>query len=133
MLVLTPTSPYPSGVTAISGPADCGNTNPNDIAIVFTESSAPENFQVWANSAGGRLGGTFGLTTHEVGWNGGTPTDLMYWATDTHDLSYVDECLSFTGSNVGTDGQCETEHAEFCPAKEQNSYQELLATLGPAK
>ena len=117
MVVFTPTNPFSDSPTAI-GSYDCGNTNPSNIAFVYTDDSSRTAAQR-AHDASGRVGVAMGLNDQTV-----DGTDLMHVGGGTTPSGFVDACI--------VKDQAECPDTGICGANEQNSYQHLLDLLGPA-
>lgn len=115
MAIVTPTNPLGPGLFGLA-PTDCGNATPSNIVFLFSEGLDTE---LMGMSIARSVAISFGLDAHE-----GDGTELLSTFAAS-DATLLDECISFGPVSPLCDH-------DPCRGGDQNSYQELLARLGPA-
>lgn len=119
MVVVSPSSPFPSGVLTYSSGIDCNNANPNNVLAAFfgTSTNLPPTSQ--ANLISSVVGLSVGLerTTNEAAG------DVMYQFVQGADAGFVDACLDLR-ETVPT--ECPVQHGLYCESG-QNAVAELSA------
>jgi hypothetical protein len=116
MVVFSTNGGFSDNVRSLAIP-DCMDQNHNNVAFVFIHVPEPDDAR--AQSAAFALGLTMGLNSHNT-----NAEDLMNTSTDFPREEWLDVCIPFTH------GSCTT--SDDCPSGQQNSFQHLMATLGPA-
>jgi MYXO-CTERM domain-containing protein len=110
---------YPSGVVGVA-PMDCGNQMPRDIAFIFAQSlesivGGSMLAQRTAETAAHESAHSYGLP------HSGDGCDLMSYSQCAQLKTFLDKQMSMQSDSYGT-----------CSMTSMNSYQLLMAELGPA-
>ena len=118
-MVIISADPSPIFGAAGLSAVDCGDLEPNNVAVVFG-SAASSGVDGLGNVVLFQLGVTYGLNP------AADPVDAMHNSMTDDALGFEDECVPIAGTPL-----CESM-AEACIASEQSSHEELLARFGPA-
>ena len=125
VIVGQPAGGSPPGVGGVAPAIDCGNTNPWITSFAFLLSSGANTLATVIHQEAAH---TWGL--EHVDEN----TDNLFpSAGGTVDPKYTDACHQIvvnTDLSPDGDARCNSIHTLFCPANQQNSYQEMLALFG---
>jgi hypothetical protein len=121
MAVVTPTNPFGGSVFGIAGP-DCGNANPNNIVFAFFEPTGRFQASSIGTVIAGNLGHSYGLDQHASDRD----DDVMHAGNFLYASSFKDTCITPLHNQ-----QC--DHFVCDHPGQQNSWRELLETLGPRR
>jgi hypothetical protein len=125
VVVGLPVGGLPGGIGGVAPGIDCGNTDPNLTSFSFLVNSGPN---VQATVIHQEAAHTWGLEHVD------DDTDNLFPTTGgVTDPKYQDTCSQVV-ANVDLDpigASCNAVHTMFCPANQQNSYQEMLLLFGP--
>ncbi len=113
-------SPLSPGVNSITCDLDCGDLQWRDTTFVEAKGSQPASEIVYR--ALSITAFTWGLD-YVVDLD-----DIMGWGASKGDRNWGDTC---TDLRKDWNPNCPTNHAEFCPAGQQNATAELMAIFGP--
>lgn len=122
---------HPFGMgTNSTGPIDCMDSNPRNIAFVFfgaDDLGGSASVGVQATEISQEFAHGFGLE-HVSGSE--AQVDIMFPSNESLNAAFVDDCFPLSGMV-----QCGEQHEMLsgCEAGEQNSYAELIGLFGAAK
>ena len=122
---------HPFGMgTNSTGPIDCMDANPRNIAFVFFSADdlgGSASVGVQATEISQEFAHGFGLE-HVSGSE--AQADIMFPSNESLNAAFIDECFVLSGMV-----QCSTQHEMLsgCDTGEQNSHAELIGLFGAAK
>lgn len=125
VVVGTPVGGAPPGVGGVAPGIDCGNNSPNITSFSFLD-NASANIQ--ATVIHQEAAHTWGLEHVD------DDTDNLFPSTGgVTDPKYQDVCSQVVADTQlnPTGASCNSVHTLYCPANQQNSYQEMLLLFGP--
>jgi MYXO-CTERM domain-containing protein len=114
-----------NGIGGIAPTIDCGNSNPWITSFAFLVNAGANTLATVIHQEAAH---TWGLEHVDEGSDNLFPT-----AGGVLDPTYTDACHQVVAdTNLNPTGaNCNSIHTLFCPANQQNSYQEMLALFGP--
>ncbi len=124
MAVVSPTNPY-AGEAAGIAPLDCGDTwTRNNVVFAFHGANDGYAINEQARTVGQEVAHSIGLEHTTV------DDDIMSYAYGPADFWFVDQCSAILTTPAAPEIYCVDQHAQFCPAGQQNSHAELLELVG---
>ena len=119
MAVVTPSNPFGGAPQGVS-PIDCEDSNPRNIVFLF--------FSLGDGFSAEHIGSTVARqSAFTIGLEHVDAREDLLNGFILEGTSFTDECHDVVNGPV-----CPEQHAEHCPAGQQNSFAELEAILGPA-
>lgn len=114
--------PHDAGTVLGIAPLDCYDGAPNNVVFAFHGADDGYSAASQANTISQEIAHSFGLEHVDHGG------DIMYPVSAGGDPSFLDECLPIVPA---PDIACVDQHADHCPAGQQNAHRELLQRFGP--
>jgi MYXO-CTERM domain-containing protein len=122
MCMTGPTMPFGPNVLGIA-PLDCYNQQmPSNIVFAFHSANDGFGANTQATTISQEVAHAYGLE-HIA-----SSSDIMNPYNQGGNPSFTDTCVGLVGN--GQPIQCGSQHLQFCPNGQQNSYQELIGLFG---
>ena len=114
--------PLEAGTVLGVAPLDCRDQFPNNIVFAFHGDGDGYTASAQANTISQEIAHSYGLEhVDQMG-------DIMYPVSSGGDPGFLDACFDVVPA---PEIVCGDQHADHCPAGQQNSHRELLQRFGP--